>query len=394
MTRATLLTLLIALPVLALAPVAGPSPLDALVPVLAATEDVEVQRDLLRGMSDALAGRRRVTAPRGWAAVHRKLSASRDAEVREGVLALSVLFGDPQALAALRRTVEDRQAGRAERERALAVLLDRGEGDLRGLLQTLLDDDRLRGAAIRGMARFGDPKTPERLLGRYATLGEAEKADVVATLASRPTYALALIDALEQKKLPLAAVTAFQARQILALNDARVTARLNRVWGTIRSPGKDREVLLTRYRALAGRKEADRSHGRAVFARTCAACHTLFGEGGKIGPDLTGSQRANADYVLGKVLDPNAVVPRDYQVTRLVTVTGRVLTGLVKQENDKVLLLQTPTEELRVLKDDIEARERINLSLMPEGQLQALSDREIRDLLAYLAGHEQAPLPK
>ncbi|MFO0929991.1 MAG: hypothetical protein U0736_23700 [Gemmataceae bacterium] len=111
-------------------------------------------------------------------------------------------------------------------------------------------------------------------------------------------------------------------------------------------------------------------------------------------PTLTGSQRTNPEYIALKVLDPNAVVPRDFQVTRVVTETGRVLTGLIKSENDRVLVLQTPTEEVRVLKSDIETRDRLTQSLMPEGQLQTLTDVEIRDLLAYLAGAGQVPLPK
>jgi putative heme-binding domain-containing protein len=119
----------------------------------------------------------------------------------------------------------------------------------------------------------------------------------------------------------------------------------------------------------------------------------LFGEGAKIGPELTGAQRGNTEYILTKVLDPNAVVPHDYQVTRIVTSSGRVLLGLVKQENEKVVVLQLPTEEVRVLKSDIEQRERQKTSLMPEGLLKDLKDREVRDLLAYLGGSGQVPLP-
>src|SRR5262249_10090452 len=107
-----------------------------------------------------------------------------------------------------------------------------------------------------------------------------------------------------------------------------------------------------------------------------------------------GSQRASAEYVLTKVLDPNATVPRDYQVTRVVTKRGRVLLGLIKQETEKVLTLQLATEEVRVQKCDVDEREKTTQSMMPEGQLKELKDSEVRDLLAYLAAKEQVPLPK
>jgi hypothetical protein len=78
-------------------------PLAPLVRLLATTDDAGVQRDVLRGMWEALRGRRAVREPEGWPAVYRKLSASKDAEVRELATALAVLFGDPQALEVLRQ---------------------------------------------------------------------------------------------------------------------------------------------------------------------------------------------------------------------------------------------------------------------------------------------------
>ena len=56
-------------------------------------------------------------------------------------------------------------------------------------------------------------------------------------------------------------------------------------------------------------------------------CHTLFGEGGKVGPDLTGSNRANLDYALMNILDPSAVIAKEYRPTIVITTDGRVITG-------------------------------------------------------------------
>lgn len=320
----------------------------------------------------------------------------RDSGLRDEIMRLSVLFNLKQALADLNRVVRDRETTSSERSLALETLLDKRAEGVPELLKSLLAEPGMRGAALRGLAHYNDPKTPSLILPLYGSLSESEKTDAVTTLISRPSYALALLDAIAEKKVPRADLTAFQARQLLALKDARVSDRLNAVWGAIRSPAKDRDALLARYKKLATSdevKKANLSAGRHVWAKTCANCHTLFGEGGKIGPDLTGSQRRNAEYILTKVLDPGAAVPRDYQLSRIVTTTGRVMTGVVKQENEKVLLLQTATEEVRVLKSDIETRDALGGSLMPEGQLATLSDAEIRDLLAYLASEKQVALP-
>jgi putative heme-binding domain-containing protein len=365
--------------------------------VLAASDDVALQRDVLRGMCEALQGRRNVAAPEGWPAAYRKLASSPNREVREKALVLGLLFGDPQALKALRNTVTDARADAAARRNALQALVEKRAPGVPELLRDLLDEPAMRGPALRALAAYDDPGTPALVLKHYPSLTGPERADAVATLASRPSYARALLDAVERGEVPRRDVSPFIARQLLALKDRGLAGRLNKVWGSIRSPAKEKSALLARYKGLAtpeALKMADRSRGRLVFAKTCATCHTLFGEGAKIGPDLTGSQRTNPEYVLTKVLDPNAVVPADFQVTTVQTSTGRVVSGVVKEETAKTLTLQTPTEVVRLAKSEVEERTRSNLSLMPEGLLAPLSDAEVRDLLAYLAGPAQVPLPK
>jgi putative heme-binding domain-containing protein len=373
--------------------------LEPLVKLLAGSDDAGLQRDVLHGMREALQGRR-LAAPPGWTEVFRKLSASSDAEVRQSVQVLSVLFGDPTAVAELRRLAADQKADASARQVALSALLERPTADLLPLVRHLVarpTDHAVRGQALRGLAAFDDAHTPEEILGHYADYTQAEKGDAVATLASRAPYALALLDAIERKQVPRADVSPYLARQMLALKNARVAERLEAVWGSVRPAAKDRLKDLARYKALAApeqRTKADRSAGRLVFTQLCASCHTLFGEGGKIGPDLTGSQRTNPEYILTKVLDPNAVVPGDYRVTVLTTKSGRVVTGVVKEDTGKVLALQTPTELVRIPTGEVEERRGTNLSLMPEGMLPTLSEVQVRDLLAYLAGDGQVPLPK
>jgi putative membrane-bound dehydrogenase-like protein len=369
--------------------------MDALVHLLSHSEG-ETQKDVLRGMSEALLGQRNVTPPQGWSAVSRQLAASKEAEVGEKAALLSVIFGDRDALASLRKKVTDTTASVPARQTALQSLVESRALDLLPLLRDLLADPALRGAALRGLSAYKDPGTPAMILRYYSSFTDAEKADAIATLASRPAYALALLEAMEKGTVARRDVSAFTARQLLSFKDPRVTERLNKVWGTIRTSDPNKAALLRRYLSLVppdALKKADRSHGRAVFTQTCASCHTLFDAGGKIGPDLTGSQRTNPEYILSKVLDPNAVVAKDYQVWILTTTDGRTVSGILKSETDKTLTVQTQNEVLRLAKSDIEERHQTPASMMPEGQLTPLSDAEIRDLIAYLAGSHQVPLP-
>jgi putative heme-binding domain-containing protein len=374
-----------------------PPTLDPLVRVLAATDDSSVQRDVLGGMVEALQGRRRVAEPTGWPAVYAKLASSPDREVRAKALVLAVLFDNANALADLRLTIADAKAEAGWRRFALQTLVDKRPTDLSAVLGRSLDDPVLRGAALRGLAACDESNTPATILAHYGRLSDAEKADAVATLASRPAFAMALLDAIARGAVPRRDLTSFTARQLLAMKDPELTARLAAVWGTIRAPSKEKASLLARYKDVATPdllQKADRSHGRELFAKSCATCHTLFNEGAKIGPDLTGGQRANAEYVLSKLLDPSSAVASDYQVTLLVTKNGRTVTGIIKEESERLLTVQTANEVVRVPKNDVEERTKLKQSMMPEGLLNDRSDADVCDLLAYLAASSQVPLPK
>ena len=140
--------------------------------------------------------------------------------------------------------------------------------------------------------------------------------------------------------------------------------------------------------------KADARKGRAVFASVCAACHKLYGEGAAIGPELTGSDRHNLDYLLGNIIDPNAVVPADYRVSVLKLKDGRVLTGVIPEQTDKLVTVQTPAERITVQRSDIAEQQQMSQSLMPEGLLQALGEDNVKHLFAYLMSNGQVPLPK
>ena len=130
-----------------------------------------------------------------------------------------------------------------------------------------------------------------------------------------------------------------------------------------------------------------------IFDRVCGSCHKLYGSGGEIGPDLTGSGRDNLDYLLENIIDPSAAVSADFRMVVVAMNDGRVLNGLVKRQTDRTLTLQTQTEAIVIPRSEIESFRPSASSLMPDGLLDTLSPTEIRDLIAYLAQYTQAPLP-
>jgi putative membrane-bound dehydrogenase-like protein len=369
--------------------------LDAVMRLLTGLSDTRRQLDVIAGMQEALNGRRHVAMPASWPEVYPKLVAASDETIRRTARRLAVLFGDGAVIAEARRLVTDRSATADDRREAIEGLLQVKDGQLPRLLFATLDDRPFAGQAVRALATYDDPATPAKILEHFQGLSDDDRRDAVSTLASRTSYARELLAAIESGRVPRTELAVYHVRQLEALKDPAITVQLNKVWGSVRPTAADKAALVARYKAdlmPSALAAAKAGRGREVFAKNCAACHTLFGAGGKIGPDLTGSQRTNLDYVLSNVIDPSAIVAGDYQVTLVQTTDGRVVTGMVKLEDEQSLTLQTATDTVVLPKDEIENRKKTVTSMMPEGLFGKLTTEQIRDLVAYLGSREQVPL--
>lgn len=349
----------------------------------------------LREAAAGLEGRRQVPMPPSWTAVYEQLAKSDDAVVRGAAEGLALTFGDEQAAARLEATLLNAKLPAERRIAALSALLKARVAGLAPKLQTLLSDETVRAPAIRALAAYDDPQTPSAVLGKYAALSPAEKRDAVATLASRLPYARALLDAVEAQTVAGTDLSADLVRQLRNLKDKALDDRIKEVWGTLNDTPEERLKQIAAFKKMLTTPTAarpDPSHGRAIFTKTCSQCHTLFGSGGKVGPELTGSNRANLDYVLTNILDPSAQIGKAYVAHVVETSDGRVLTGLVQNETATALTLATATEVVVLPKSEIEARAPSSKSMMPEDILKPLGEDDVRALVAYLASPGQVPL--
>ncbi len=356
----------------------------------------EFQLALLTGILEGAAGQRSIDQPPSWQAAFTRLQASGNPPVQEAAIQLALLFNDPAAIDLLLTRCNDRSLDEAQRNAAMQALIARRQAGFDTVLIALLDDSAVLACALRGLAEYDHPDTPDAILERYQQLDPEQRQDALQTLASRNSWASKLLDAIDRQLIPKRDVTAFTARQIVSLGDDQLTQRLEQAWGRVRESPADRlrqmESLKTRLTdsALAN---ADPAAGRAVFEKQCATCHKLFGTGESIGPDLTGSQRMNLDYLLQNLVDPSASVARDYQMQVIVTDSGRVLTGLVLAETDQSLTLATVNEKVIVPRQEIESRTPSDVSMMPDGLLRQLSEVDLRNLIRYLQSPTQVPLP-
>ncbi|HVX15674.1 MAG TPA: PVC-type heme-binding CxxCH protein [Pirellulales bacterium] len=362
----------------------------------ATSKSATARSDIAFGAVAGLAGQRKVVAPDSWPAFLASCSAS-PSDIEEALRTLGVVFGDGRALDAVRRLALDNQADLDQRRSALQTLIEAQPPDLREICEKLLKVRFLNTTALAGLARFDDPAIGRQLARSYKNFHPSERAAVIETLVLRPTFAAELLDQMAAKSISAGDLSAVQARQIRSFGDAQLTARLGEVWGELRdSPADKQHTIEDLKETLAAKQltQADKAHGRALFTKTCATCHRLFGSGAEIGPDLTGGNRKNLDYLLSNIVDPSAVVGKDYVMSVLALEDGRIVNGVVVAETETTLTVQTAQKKEIIARGDVETRTPSKLSLMPDGLLQPLSPADIADLFAYLMGDTQVEMVK
>jgi len=362
-----------------------PGPLNELLKV-SATKPRDFVADILLGMTEGLRGWQRAPKPAAWdnlAGQFADLPAVRD---------LSVLFGDGRALAEVRALALNNKESLATRRAALKTLITARAGGVREVCETLATVQFLNSTAAQGLALFDDPAAAEALVKCYVKCHPSDRPAVMDVLVSRRSFAVRVLDEIAAGKIPKADLTASHARQIAGFNDPALTQRLAAVWGQARPSPEDKKVMMDQLRRRLTKDElakADLPAGQTVFEKSCASCHKLFGTGGTIGPELTGANRDDLDYLLENIIDPSAVLAADFRMTRFQLADGRTVSGIVKTRTPQAVTLQLEKEQTTIRKTDIESESPTDQSLMPDGLLTPLADDEVRDLFAYL----MAPLP-
>ncbi len=354
---------------------------------LQTTRDAAYQLEILDSITAATEGQRDLQPPPAWTAAYANLSKSPDPRVIERADALATRFGDRNVSWAKRSVMLDTFAPLAARQAALAVIAQRNDFQLAPTYQAVLAEPGLRAGALRALAPYDNPNTPDAILAVYPSFTAEEKRLALSVLAQREAYARALVTALEAGTIPATDLDAGLVRQLRLRDDPAINRVLAEKWGIVQPSSADTATAtekwkteLTDARLLA----ADVRNGKRIFAQTCASCHVLFDEGSHLGPELTGSNRADLDYLLANLIDPNAIIGHDYQLTIVATRDGRNAAGIVKRETPTAITLANAAETVTFNREDIESVNRMELSLMPPGLLESLTPQEAADLIAYL----------
>ena len=370
-----------------------PAPVDALLAAALKSGNADAREDIVRGMGGALKGFRQVAKPAHWDDFVKALGAQQPDIVRN----VSLVFGSGRAVEEIIALIKDGHGDANARLSAFDSLMRNAKPEHFAIARSMISDKVLGTAARLGLAKFSDGDVPKSLLTNWPERSQEWRAANVTTLASRAAWAKELLTFAEKNPAVRGDITPIHARQIRSLGDEAVNKQLTKVWGELHDTPEAKKQEIAKWRSLltaAALAQGDASKGRALFTTVCAACHKMYGDGAAIAPELTGSDRRNLDYLLENIVDPSAVVPADYRIAIVKLKDGRTLSGVIPEQNDRTVTVQTPAERVSFLRSDIAEMQQLSQSFMPEGLLTALGEENVKHLIAYLMSSGQVPLPK
>lgn len=288
------------------------------------------------------------------------------------------IIQDPDRLPSTRvRLVE--ALGVSDDSRVLAALLSAVRSETMPVVQLALLD---------ALNRFEHPAVADQLVAAFERTmveGTGVRPVAIRLLTSRPAWAQRLVKAIDRLFIPFEMVPIDAVRQMASYNDPDLQADIERIWGRINPSSKAIRETHQRVADVLVQQRGDRHAGAKLFKEHCQTCHKLFGTGGEVGPDLTGYERKNRDFLTLAVVDPSAAVREEFTAYQLLTTDGLAVSGLLVDQNERAVELRTVEGRLlRFQREDIELLQASHASLMPTGLLDKLSDQQIADLFAYL----------
>lgn len=321
------------------------------------------------------------------------------------------LYPDAAILASSWKNPTGRRAARAiaidskrpddQRLAAFASLLTSGDADLTVMAAKLLADNKGESAAFRGkllsaLGRLEKPEVGLMVLETYTDLENDLKPRAIELLTQRASWGKLLLGKIKAKQISSDHLNVNQIKKLLASGDPEIDQKVNEIWGAIRTErNQQREVVVNDMRRFLAQTPGDPHRGSLVFAKVCGQCHKIYGEGHEVGPDITGNGRGSFEQLLSNVFDPSLVIGEAYQARTVITLDGRVLSGLPAEDSEQRIVLKMQGGKTETIaREDVDQMQTSKLSLMPEGLESQLKPQELADLFAFLALDKSPKDPK
>lgn len=315
-------------------------------------------------------------------------------------LALAVRIGSDGAAEKALAIAKDIHAPSLKRGQMILALADAQDQRVVPVMVSVLSAPggyRLKATILPAAGKFSDPILPRTVLTRYVGIFAADPALKAAAnhmLAGRHEWARMFLEQIVQRTAGRVGVLKAETkniepdvlRQMEMYQDPELNALIKEQWPSA-SPklsSSARSAEIARLKGVVGR-HGEVAKGREIFTQRCAACHTLFGEGAQIGPELTGYQRDNLDFWLTAIVDPSLEIREGFSLYSAKLKNGQTLAGMLIKHDATGIALKNFVGQVETAKpDQVQSLEASRVSLMPEGLLDGMGDSDLQNLFAYL----------
>lgn len=243
-----------------------------------------------------------------------------------------------------------------------------------------------RAAAWQAMGRLMSDREIDVMIKEYPASSNSMKAQIRDLLLTRPDACQKLLESVESGRIPKADFDLNQVARMESLGSLVLKKKAFRIWGRVQSATpEERLAEVRRLNNDLRAADGDLAKGRVLFTNHCGRCHKLNGEGNAIGPELTGANRTDRQWLLTSLVDPSGVVRKEYQSQILEMKDGRVMDVLIISQTGGLLkVIDSQGKEFQVIAGEVIDRRDSPTSLMPDGLYKLFRPQELRDLFAYL----------
>lgn len=368
----------------------GEENLQSCADLLALTNDDVLRGKFIAGIASAFEGAEMPKLPESLTKALNDYMAKQSG----GDLTLALRSGSADALKQALKLLGDTKASNTARIGVAKTLAELGKQEavmpMVAILKTSTASPSLKRGILQAAAKFDDKRIPEVLLTSWESQIAGDRAlreDALRVMAGRKEWAKILVSFVNDWKVPTKHFTVDIVRQLSLHKDPEIDAAIDKHWkgllATGPTPEKKKEA--ERIKAVLKTGLGDAEKGKIQFMARCAICHKLFGEGGSIGPELTGYDRSNADFWLDNLFMPSMEIREGFGAYIVKTKGGQILTGVMDAQDASGIVIKDMAGNKTALKQaDIEKLEASPVSLMPEGLTTGMSDADLKDFFAYL----------
>ena len=238
-------------------------------------------------------------------------------------------------------------------------------------------------ATVSRLGELAGKQVPEVLIAGWSRYTPSIRSEAINVLTTRSDWLMKVLDAIERKEIAPTELSAGIRQLLITHRDKKMRTRAKEL---LPKSSADRLRVIKAFQP-ALELNGDVERGKLVFQSVCIACHQLDGVGVEIGPNLASVTDRNPASLLSGILDPNASVESKYGSYLASAKDGRSVLGiLISETGANITIRDQANQEHVILRSELVSLTNTGRSLMPDGLETSLTQQNLADVIAYVAG--------